>query len=469
MKKKLDLWLNSEGMDRFLQTLFLIFIGECVIGSSGRWLEIGPLSIRIVLFILCFVLSLPAVFRNIRKLAHNFQLIVTIIYGLYLILCAWIGLRMGNKSSFIRADLTSVMTLALVPGFMSVMCGKKAIERAVDVIFWSATALAGITIALHFVVAFVSNEAVNAINIWINARSLGGLAKLQTGLLRIYFRSQMFLQVAIVYGVWKTGKTKGKKQWLLYLCEGLQLCGCILSYTRGFWLGLAASAVLLLLLGVKHWKHFLVNACAMLTVFAVFVGISTLCYGAPAVAVEIVNRFDPDLIVLEAPGEDSPLLPGETGDSSGDKIEDAVDEANQAAVELRKNTLALMQQRIRQHLLFGNGLGENLDEIRDDGKTEYMYHDQLMKTGVIGMVLFGLTFFGFIAVQIYISVSKRRKGTLNMSWEGAEVRNRFLTAAYIGVAVTSFFNPFLLNPMGITLLLLTSTAVYGELPENSEV
>ena len=89
-----------------------------------------------------------------------------------------------------------------------------------------------------------------------------------------------------------------------------------------------------------------------------------------------------------------------------------------------------------------------------------MYLDILMKTGAVGLVLFLMTFFGFLPVQIRNELLKNNKTPL--SWDSPVIRNRVLTAAYLGVALTSFFNPFLLNPMGIALLMLTSTAVFCE-------
>ena len=453
---------KSEKWNLFAQITILIFIAECTFGSSGRWLEIGPFSIRMVLFAISFIATLPAVFLKIKQLARNFQVIITVCFGIYLIICAVIGLNNGNSIKFIVADITSFMTLLLVPGFIAVMCNKKAISRAIDVVFWVSAVLAGITIIIHFALAFMSNDAVTALNVWINHRYLGGLATLQTGLQRIYMRSQMFLQVSIIYGVWKSGNCTGKKRIAVYLTQGIILFACVLSYTRGFWLGLAVSTCMLLLIGVKYWKQFIKVATVMLAMLVAFLGISWCCYRSPAAAVEIVNRFDPDLIVISGINSDIDELPS---------LEDISDQEKNdfAAVTLRAKTLFHLKERISQKPIFGNGLGENLDEIRKDGKTEYMYLDMTMKTGVVGTTLFVLTFFAFVIVQIQCSIKRKKLSFPQNCWEDAQIRNRFLTAAYLGIAATSFLNPFLNNPMGIMLLMLTVTAVYDEKQKSSEV
>lgn len=461
MKRLLEKYLTAEQWDRFAGILFLIYFAECAVGCSGRWLEFGPISIRMVLFILCFAASLPAVFRNLRKLSRNLQVILIALFGLYWLVCLGIGLRTGNRMSFIWADVNSVLALALIPGFLSVMCSSRAIERTISVLFWSAVTLAVITVMLHFIIAFLHPSTVTQMNDWINHHSLGGFAKLQTGIQRIYFRSQFFFQTGILFGILKIQQTRGKKRFALYLCEGILFCGCILSYTRGFWLGLAASILLLALLGVRFWKDILKACAAMLAVFVVFFGISWVCYGAPAMAVEIVNRFDPDLIVMEPIEVDPSEATGDPNTNGNDSTWlDGVDLINQQAAALRGKTLYYLQKQIGNRPVFGNGLGENLDEIRNDGKTEYMYLDILMKTGAVGLVLFLMTFFGFLPVQIRNELLKKNKTPL--SWDSPVIRNRVLTAAYLGVALTSFFNPFLLNPMGIALLMLTSSAVFCE-------
>lgn len=97
-----------------------------------------------------------------------------------------------------------------------------------------------------------------------------------------------------------------------------------------------------------------------------------------------------------------------------------------------------------------------MDEIRDDGKVEYMYMDILLKSGAIGMVLFLATFF-YPVVLLLLGLWKRRSETATDDMLKMQIA--VIVAAYISVAVTSWFNPYLSNPMGITLLMITSSAV----------
>lgn len=444
---------KSLSIDAVARVLFLIYLAESAFGSSGKLISFGPVSLRMLLFGLCFAASLPAVAGNLRRLAGNGQVLTAVALGGYWLICAAVGVFSGNSLGLVWADVSTVMALALVPGFLAVMAGKGVLSRAMDVIFWSAAALAAVSVMLHFAMAGATKERFDLVNGWINDRSLGGLAYMATGIQRIYFKSQIFLQVAIVYGVWKLGNPGAKHR--LWICGamGILFCAWVLSYTRGFWLGLVISAVLVLLLCPWRWKLYLKASGAMLAVFAVFLALSSLVYGGPKVVYEILGRTDTSLFAEKENVQTEKVEMDSDGD--GDV---SVGEANDAASMLRGQSLKLIWQRIGENPVFGSGLGENLDEIRSDGKVEYMYHDIWMKTGLVGLLLFLGCFFGFLVPQIRQERGSRGR---KPQWTDPLVRNRFLTAAYLGVALTSWFNPFLNNPMGISLLMLTGTAVYS--------
>lgn len=429
-----------------------LFAGECVLGGSGRWLSAGALSIRIVLFAVCFLLTLPNVLRQLRRICSNTFVIFTLLLGFYLAIAAVIGWRRGNALGFIKADITSYLTLALLPGFLVTVCNRKRLTLLTDIVFYSSLALAVITIGIHFYLAFASEWAINQLNNWLNDHHMGGLANLGTGVLRIYIRSHIFLQVSILLGLHKLWSYTGWKRWLLLGCIALIAFACLLTYTRGFWLGLLASAALLLLLAPAYWKRYII---AVGVSGALILGLFALSWGAytkPLAALEFVGRFNPDLISGAIAPIDPPALSEPTTPSEPSEMD-----ANFAALELRQKTLQELSRLIGENPVLGNGLGTNLDEIRNDGKTEYLYHDTLMKIGIVGFLLFAMVFFlpVIALLQRHLRLLKSRKKLL---WGSQDMDNAILISAYAGVAITSYVNPFLLNPMGILLVLLLAAA-----------
>ena len=64
-----------EKISKIAEIFIMIFVAECTLGSSGRWLEIGSLSIRIILFIFAFVFSLFVVIAKFKETFLNFQIL----------------------------------------------------------------------------------------------------------------------------------------------------------------------------------------------------------------------------------------------------------------------------------------------------------------------------------------------------------------------------------------------------------
>lgn len=301
---------------------------------------------------------------------------------------------------------------------------------------------------------------------------------MNSGMHRVYMRSQIFIQVAIIYGVWLIYNRNGKSRISILICEGIMLFALLLTYTRGFWLGFLVSSILLLLLEFKNWNKLLAIAGIALCVMGGVVGISTWVYNSPCVLTEAVSRISPDLLVnhevnnnVENAGtigneESTDLITDEaTGNTNKENLPEVsinqsaeemtmTDIANLSALEIRSKTLEGLKERISDHPIIGNGLGSNLTEIREDGRTEYMYLDILLKTGIIGLILFLLVFFKS-PIMLLIKCLKEKNEISKEDKLCAEV----LVSSYIGVAVTSIFNPFLNNPMGITLLMITSTGL----------
>lgn len=455
---KLSLWALS------------LFALECVLGCSGRWLNFGSFSIRMVLFAVCFLFTLPNLFCQLRTLIRSSHIILTLLFGFYLVLAAFMGWQRQNNISFVVADITGFLTLALMPGFLATVCTPKRIHRLTDVIFWGSLILGIVTTAVHICFAFIPDTQINMLNGWLNNHHMGGFANLQTGMQRIYLRSQIFLQVGLLLGLRKCWCASGWRRWLFFVAEGVILFGCLMSLTRGFWIGFAVSAILLLLLRPQYWKEYLVTVGAVALVIAGLFSLSWLSYGQPVAAREIVSRFNPALIsgTILSPDFTDPSSPDSTDPSlnptdpsSSDPSEpdsSGTTNADQSAVEIRQKTLQQLKTLIRSHPIFGNGLGTNLDGVRDDGKTEYMYQDVLMKLGIVGFLLFLLVFF-LPSLLLLIQAVQHLIARKAILWDSPEMHNTILATAFIGVALTSYVNPYLTNPMGILLVLLTTAAL----------
>lgn len=457
LMKTEDMLSNRFGTS-IKEKILLLFYIECVIGCSGRWLSFGSVSIRMVLFGLCFLFLIPGMIHSGREVFSNPGVISALLLAIWMAVCTVSGLRRGNRLGFIVSDWTSILSLVLLPGMLAVIRTRDQIKRLLTAVFWSAAFVGIFSVALHFLLAWMPGSSIKAMESWFLRHSMGGLTMLSSGIYRVYFRSQIFLVVGLVIGLWLLWQKKSRMRIMMLVMEGLMAAALLLSYTRGFWIGAFISMVLVIILEPKYWKRYLITLLAIALVLIGMFALSWISYGKPAALKEFKARFSSKLVVLNQEDAESILEKEKEGKEDGKLTrEERVALENQKALEMRSKTILGLHKNIRKHPVIGSGMGANLDGVREDGRTEYMYEDLLFKTGAVGLVLFLLTFF-FPVIEEFRFDWKERKRRSH-SWEQDAARNRFLIAAYIGIAVTSAMNPFLNTPMGIAVLLLISVSV----------
>lgn len=446
LTKPLPSWLAR--WDKIALWALCIFAAECCVGCSGNWWKIGPISIRIALFILCFLLTLPMVLYRIRDILRHPAVWLLIAFFLWIAVCAVRGWTAGHNREFLKSDITSLLSLALLPGFMVTVRDRTRFRGMLTVIFYATAVLALITTALHFAVAFLSDRQIMDVNRWLNDYSLGGFATMKAGGQRVYLRSQIFLQCALLMGLfYLKNESKRSRRFLLWSCEILILFADVVTYTRGFWIGLLFSALLLLGMMWQYRRYWLRCLGVLCVALVAMMGLSWLVYGAPLVPLSIAERISPSLVTKNW------LAPDGQGETKAEETEKPFIDASDKRDETQRQQWA----EIQKHWLFGTGLGKNLDGVRDDGKTEYMYQDMWMKTGLIGLLLFCSVFFLPILLggAAWIRCKRRQKITMD-SAAGEGVLG---VCCLSGVALTSYFNPFLTTPMGCVLWMMSERSV----------
>ncbi|MEA4965622.1 MAG: O-antigen ligase family protein [Oscillospiraceae bacterium] len=440
-----------ETLQLFLISLFCL---ECVIGGSGRIISFGYFSLRIILFMVCFFLTLPAVWRARTQLLHQTYTWIWAAFFLLLALYAVRGLRSGYPFSFVKQDVTIFLTLLLYPAFVICLNTRARVQWIVDVLYGGAILVAVVTLGLHVALAFASKAELTAINNFLNHTSYGGLALLGTSYYRIYLKSQMFLQVAILLGLHKIIAATSRRSKVFFLiCEVVLVYATILSYTRGFWLGLAISCIILLLCCLRNWKKYLTTLAISLAGVACMFVISYCLYGSNVAFHTFTARVTGTAIDCLVDGSDNAIA--NPGNANGNKpsaglsaTQELIAKNSIAAQNLREATMEEHERLIAADPFWGYGLGKNLDGIRTDGRTEYTYLDLYMKLGLIGFLLFALVFCWHCTDALKLCF-RRKKGVKG----DVELVSTYLMAGYVGILVTSYLNPFLTSPMGIMLLL----------------
>lgn len=415
-----------------------LFCLECVVGGAGRIIHFGYFSLRMFLFTVCFLLTLPCVWAKRRELLKRPYTWIWAAFFVVLFLYALRGYQLGSTLSYIRQDLTLFLTLLLFPGFISLIDHKRErVNWLVDLVFVGAVIVGIATVLLHLLLAFEPESFAKRVDYLLNTTSCGGLAVFGENYYRVYLKSQMFLQIGTVIGLYKMIMAKQRKHWLvLLLWEAIQVYAMILSGTRGFWLGVAVSCVMVAVLRWQNIRAYLKALAGLIVSIAILFGISQIAYGTPVTLFAFADR-------IGIPVESHILDAGKNSDGAGSVA------AQEFAKSMREKTWNELHRLISEKPLTGYGLGKNLDGIRtyaDDGRPEYMYQDIYMKLGLVGFVLF-MAVFCLHDGQILVRSFKRRK----LADESVDL---YVAAGYTGLLVTSYLNPFLTSTMGITALLI---------------
>jgi hypothetical protein len=322
----------------------------------------------------------------------------------------------------------------------------------------AALALAALVVAVHLSAPF-KLLPYPAISAWLTQRSLGGFADAGGGLLRIYLRSQVLLIPAVLIGLHRLAAARTLRPRIGYAAGcGVLLMGLFVSLTRSLWIGLGVALVGYVVLQARR-VALLVPLLGATAAAVLLLGLGSAVYQRPALLQAATTRLSPDLLVVVPTAAPTVSSPRPTSAASGSTPSGrptpsaptpttsrpgGVQAGQAAAAQVRDQTLALHRQRIAERPVVGWGLGYNLDEVRDDGRTEYLYWDLLMKLGLLGVGPF-LVLYGWAPWQVL------RRPTLPLA--------RTVCAGLAGVAATSYFNPFLNSTLGLAVLLLTVAAI----------
>lgn len=516
--------LDSGGVKRYAfferasYYFMLVLYFECTLGSSGRWFDFGYISLRMILFAAAFIFSLPVVFRSIKLLIHDRIIISNMIFFLYVAFSCVLGFIYQNNPDFVRSDLTGFLFIVALPGLVCVFNTRKKIETLIKTIVIGSTILAVITLLLHYLSPLLN---VGKIDDYLTSYDFGFMGILGQDIYRIFFRSSIFNGAAIFLLFYLFCFEDNKKKRLIYTAGiVLNSYAVLLCYTRAIWIGVFLSLIVFLIMARSYSKQILKAFIQVVIGFSLLLFTSFIIYGNFGVITQGIGRIYnsanviPDTVAenenqdveqsqsqvqaqnsqqsKSKPVESQPvqetqtenlketaekptanqntadedkvgeilITDQETADKDKTKVDDmsGSENAQYKADILRVESLKLSFKLFAQKPVFGQGLGKNLDGLRNDGKTEFTYLDMLMKLGAVGMAIYVVPFI-LLAVQYFKQRKKR-------SEEGRLLADASV-AALLLVLIVSMFNPFVTNPLGLSIYCLAILTIIKLKPDSS--
>lgn len=424
-----------------------LFLLECSITGGGRYWEVGPVSVRILLGGLAAVLALPELFRHLGAYLKKPSIWLTLIFVAWLAFCAWLGIRSNNRMDVLITDVKGFMWLFLIPVFVAVVRSRDRLRTLLSWVLAGAVIQAALILAVNAAVVLSDNP--EPLCRWLTAHSIGLVDIVSNKLVRVFFKSSPYMIVGCVVVLFRQARAP-KLRWRYVLVVSLLLCALLLSFTRSLYGALGLTAVLsitaVLILCPAGRKRVLAFLLAAVVCFGVLVTVQEFVLEGSYLSFAVSRT-----IGQEVPTSWASQLRGRIrGDISDDKPNDAEMDRQRSYIEVteksdrfRQETKDGLKDCIRRSPIIGCGLGAAAAS-RDSGVDEYFYLDMLARTGIVGLLLYMLPF-GYVVLWCL-----RRRSLLRECPEGAAVVCGLCT-----FWVVTWFNPWMNAVLGIAWYAVT--------------
>ena len=420
-----------------LENGLLIMFTELIIGSKGHLLELGPVSIRIIIFTIIILAYLLKLTHKEERAKITSYLKSFKFWPYFLGLAAFILIALANafiqRNSFanIFSDINAWVFFLLLFPILSVyyQADEKTYRRLAQTITAAFLWLCFETLIILFI--FTHNLIVaGELYRWLRITGVAEITNTIGSWPRIFLQSQIYASIALVMIPFLLN-IKNKNAWLIMIGAWSV---CILSMSRSFWLATAAVLFLSLLgqlifFGAKNFwsKLLLITASATASVLLIII-----------------------IIMI-------PLSTEQGSFSANSFIERASLDSGEAAIASRWSLLPALWHKVTDHPLIGSGFGSEVTYKSSDPRVlqsnptgeyttyafEWGYLAFWLKLGLFGL----LAYLALLVSFIYRGLLKYRQNNI---LAGA------LALGALVLVITHFFTPYLDHPLGIGYLVLAA-------------
>jgi len=441
------LWLTFKNLENGL----LILFAELIIGSKGHLFELGPISIRMIIFAIIlgvYLIKLISAPERL-KLVNYFKAVKVWRYlavlAFFVITSLMVALIRGNIFSNIFSDINAWLFFLLFFPIATVYHQAKpeVYKRLLTVVLAAFLWLGFETLIILYV--FTHNLGLMSdLYFWLRRTGVAEITPTLGSWPRIFLQSQIYAAFALVIIPFSLNI----KKWSTWLLIILAWAVCLLSMSRSFWLAaiiILAGALLLQLIFFgwhKLWsKIFLISGGFIASIILIL----------------IITLFP-----IPKPGSFS-------ADSFINRV--SLD-SGEAAVASRWSLLPVLWREIIKSPIIGFGYGKTITYKSSDPRVlqtnpsgeyttyafEWGYLALWLKLGLLGLLAYLVLIFS----TVYQGLVKWRKNG---------VLAGVLSLGILVLVVINFFTPYLDHPLGIGYLLLAIVLIQEKnitLPENSK-
>lgn len=444
-----------------------ILLTELLIGSFGYlfYFENGGLKISLRLALWLIIMSVWLA-GEVIKLAKTKKLELNFFRSLYLsyfsilfIFIAWgvvNGFLENNSVNNIFFDANNWLYFLLVFPIFSVWLADDNLKTIAQIFMASVSWLSLKTLILAYI--FSHNFGFFALDLylWVRRSGAGEITEVAPGFSRIFMQSHIFVLIGLVILLFyllmnviarsagdggslplgRLGVARNDKKELLisFSLLILYLTTIIISFSRSFWLGLAAG-------GLFAWLVIIFKLKINLKKFIIF-NLTALS----AVILSLTLTF----LIIKFPYPRPPA-----GLNAADLLSERTAQiTNEAGAASRWQLLPRLWQKIENAPILGRGFGVTVTYKSSDPRilavslkgeyTTYAFEwgwlDVWLKLGIFGLLAYLILFIKIIADGLKIS----------------STNSLALAAGLIVLLAVNIFSPYVNHPLGIGYLLITA-------------
>lgn len=407
---------------RNLEFGLLLLFAELIIGSKGHLIELSFVSGRMLIFtavMLVYLIKLFSKEERVKLIAAWLEFKskrALVALAFFISTALIIALASSTQSADIFYDFNNWLFFLIIFPMASVYFqAKPEVYNRLAIISAAAFLWLGFETLLILYLYSHNLPIISDLYFWLRQTGVAEITATVNGWPRIFMQSQIYAAVVILISTFSI-KLKSKSLWVLtVLAWGV----IFLSMSRSFWLGLAISLLLGLIL---NWRQILKNLSFI---------IPSALMGAALIFL---------VVIFPIPRSGSFSLT-----SFASRINLTSDEA---AVASRWSLLPVLVQEIKQSPIVGRGFGYSVTYKSSDPRIlannpsgeystyafEWGYLGLWLKLGILGLI----SYLWLLGQNIYVGYKE----------------HTFLFLSLVFIGLIHIFTPYLDHPLGIALILM---------------
>lgn len=423
--------------------LAFVFLGvyffDCAFSGNGRWIEFGPIGIRMLLIIITMILASYFVVANLREIISNRFFKCLVIFGIAVILSTIFGILKHNDLRIMAIDVKGLAYFAVFPFFYVILSSEKRIKYIFEIINIGAFCTGLLSIFIYIIYGLVRNFDMIHYNTKMST-SFVNIEVVSSTVLRVFPYSTVFVIAGMAYSLFRLSLAN-KRRWFYIITVSVELVEVLFTYTRSLYLAAIVTILLVLFFYIRYkicsFKAFVLRAASIVAVCLVVLTVVGFANRSSAVQY-IMYGINRSAVSINF-GDSKPSV-GEGHEKTG---ETTYLEMTQSSDDLRELTINGLLKSIKKSPLIGHGMGIYSEER--GGLTEYFYLDLWNKMGLIGLILY------FMPLLLIMGLvwKKRVYNIQNELYPFAAF------SALVGFCVFSLFLPCMNAGDGISMYCLT--------------